>query len=598
MIGDQECEALLERAISLYRQGLFDEARKLCHSILSIDRRNLDARRLLAALEGKIGNHLASLALFDEIFRLRPDCLEVLTNRGLALQFLERWEDAIDNYDQAIVVKPDGAEAYCKRGAALQKLERSNDAVDDYDKAARINPQLIDAHYNRGVTLAAQGQWQGAVESYDRVTQLKPDFAPALYDRGVVLQKLRRWPRALTCYDRAIHLKPDYVEALNNRGTVLQELRRWTDAVASYDQAILFKPDYVHALTNKGTAQEELVQWRAALTSYGRAIQLNSEYAEAHWNQALVLLRLGRFSEGWREHEWRLDTAEMKGNYHRGSQISWRGTENIENKRILIQCEQGLGDSIQFVRYLLGFLKLGAQVLLEVQKPLLSLFVNMQIPVTIIAKGEALPTFDAYCPLMSLPYVFNTTMATIPAPIPYLYPDQEKVTYWKQRLGSRNRFRVGLVWSGSATHKNDSRRSIPLKTLLPLLDLPFEWHSLQKEYRELDMKVLDREFRIQRHERYFSDFSQTAALVECLDLVISADTSIAHLAGAMGKPVWVLLPFKPDFRWLLELDYSPWYPTAKLFRQDERRDWGVVILAVSTALSEIVSKPPHRPLLA
>jgi hypothetical protein len=253
----------------------------------------------------------------------------------------------------------------------------------------------------------------------------------------------------------------------------------------------------------------------------------------------------------------------------------------------LIHCEQGLGDSIQFVRYLSNVVELGASVIFQVQRPLLSIIASMNLPVKLIAKGDPLPAFDAYCPLMSLPSVFKTVVDTIPAVIPYLVADQGKVEKRKQQFELSDQTRVGLVWSGSVDHKNDANRSISLDKMLSLLDLPIEFHSLQKEYRKDDLVILDRDARIHRHEDELNDFDDTAALIETLDLVISVDTSVAHLAGAMGKQIWVLVPYVPDFRWLLDRDDSPWYPTLRLFRQDERREWRSVLNKVKTALENL-----------
>jgi ADP-heptose:LPS heptosyltransferase len=276
-------------------------------------------------------------------------------------------------------------------------------------------------------------------------------------------------------------------------------------------------------------------------------------------------------------YESRLEKEDLKTNYPTYPQLAWRGQEDIRGKKILIHSEQGLGDSIQFIRYLEQIHQLGAEIILEVPKTLATLVNTIKTPITVIEKGSKLPEFDAYCPLLSLPYVFKTTVDTIPSVVPYLFADKKKVSKWNHRLGVKTRKRIGLVWSGSTVHKNDHNRSIPLEIFTDLLKLPVEWHSLQNEYRTKDKNFLDSHPEIRQHQEELGDFADTAALIECMDLVISVDTSVAHLAGALGKTTWILLPFIPDFRWMLEREDCPWYPTVKLLRQDEERDWKKVI---------------------
>jgi len=261
---------------------------------------------------------------------------------------------------------------------------------------------------------------------------------------------------------------------------------------------------------------------------------------------------------------------------------------DVRGKRLLIQGEQGLGDIIQFCRYLAQVKTLGAEIIFEVPESLIPLVSTMRCPMTVVAKGCPLPQFDAYCPVMSLPYVLKTTMETIPAEIPYLFAEESRVSKWQQRLGTNGKLRVGLVWSGSAAHKNDKNRSIRLEELLPLMDCRAEWHSLQKEYRQHDIPVLNQNPQIHQHQDHLEDFADTAALIECLDLVISVDTSVVHVAGAIGKQIWTLLPYCPDYRWMLDRDDSPWYPTAKLYRQSKDEDWQSVVHQVLLALRALV----------
>ena len=320
------------------------------------------------------------------------------------------------------------------------------------------------------------------------------------------------------------------------------------------------------------------------LKSYDDALRIKPDFAEATWNKSVLLILTGNYADGWMLYEARLEKEDTKKNYPRYPQLAWRGQEDIQGKKILIHSEQGLGDSIQFIRYLEQIHQLGAEIILEVPKTLAVLVSTIKTPITVIEKGSKLPEFDAYCPLLSLPYVFKTTVDTIPSVVPYLSADKQKVSEWDSRLGVKTHKRIGLVWSGSAGHKNDHNRSIPLEVFDDLLKLPVEWHSLQKEYRTEDKNFLDSHPEVKQHQDKLGDFTDTAALIECMDLVISVDTSVAHLAGALGKTTWILLPFFPDYRWMLEREDCPWYPTAKLLRQDDEREWKKVILELSKKL--------------
>jgi tetratricopeptide (TPR) repeat protein len=347
-------------------------------------------------------------------------------------------------------------------------------------------------------------------------------------------------------------VKPDYAEAFNNRGNALQALKRLDEALASYDKALAFKPDY----------------------------------AEAHWNEALLRLLTGDFSRGWAKYEWRWRNESLALSTRNFSQPLWLGAAAIDGKTILLHSEQGFGDTIQFCRYVPLLAARGARVILEVPRSLQELMTNLAGATQVISKGDSLPDFDVQCPFLSLPLAFATRLETIPSATPYLRAPVQALKNWQARLGPKARPRIGLAWSGRPTHKNDQNRSISLRSLLALLDIEATFVSLQKDVRTDDAAVLKERDDILDFGDALKDFSDTAALISHLDLVISVDTSVAHLAGALAKPVWVLLPFLPDWRWLLDRDDSPWYPTARLFRQDNTRAWDDVIVRVHEALRD------------
>ena len=520
-----------------------------------------------------------ALASFDRAIAIKPDYAQAYSNRGLALQDLKRLEEALASYDRAIEIEPDYAQAHFNRGNALQDLERGEEALASYDRAIAIKPDYAQAYSNRGLALQDLKRLEEALASYDRAIEIEPDFAKVHFKRGDALQELKRVEEALASYGRAIAIEPDYAQAYLNRGNALRNLKRVEEALASYDRAIAIKPDYAEAYNNRGNALQDLKRVEEALASYDRAIEIEPDYGGAYWNKSLVLLLAGEFAQGWDLYEWRwkYEGAQLKKpNF---SQPVWLGTENISGKTILLHAEQGLGDTIQFCRYAKLVKTLGARVILEVPKALLGLLSELEGVDELIEEGKALPAFDCHCPLLSLPLAFKTDLTNIPSPRPYLAASSQKTAEWAQRLGAKSKPRVGLVWSGSTGHKNDHNRSLALQQLLPHLPDCCEYVSLQKEVREVDLQVLEGSG-IGHYERELKDFADTAALCQLMDLVISVDTSVAHLAGAIGKTTWVLLPYAPDWRWLLDRDDSPWYESVKLYRQDAGREWVSVLQAI------------------
>jgi tetratricopeptide (TPR) repeat protein len=573
---------------------------------------------LLGGLRHQQGRHAEALELIDAALKSNPNVSQVLLNYGTVLDTLERYDEAIAAYDRALQIKPDDADAHYSRATTLNKLERYEEAVESYDKALAIRPQYPEALYNRGNTFQELKRFDEALASYDRALAVKPDYTKALNNRGNALQALKRFDEALASYDKAIAFKPGYAEALNNRGNTFQELKRFDEALVSYDKALAVQPDNAEALNNRGNTFQELKQFGEALASYDkalvvqadnaevlnsrsntlmelkrfdealasydRALTLRPVYAEAHWNEALARLLIGDFERGWPKYEWRWKKDTFTSPRRNFPQPLWLGADAIDGKTILLHSEQGFGDTIQFCRYVPLVAARGARVILEVERPLHELMTDLAGAAEIISKGDPPPDCDFQCPLLSLPLAFGTRLETIPSAIPYLYAPVQALKNWQARLGPKVRPRIGLVWSGSPTHKNDHNRSISLRSLIPLLNIEATFVSLQKDVRADDAAVVKERKDILHFGDALKDFSDTAALISQLDLVISVDTSVAHLAGALAKPVWVLLPFVPDWRWLLEREDSPWYPTARLFRQDETRAWDSVIMRVRESL--------------
>ncbi|HEY8099799.1 MAG TPA: tetratricopeptide repeat-containing glycosyltransferase family protein [Burkholderiaceae bacterium] len=490
-------------------------------------------------------------------------------------------------YEEVLNVQPRHFDALHYLGVIATQTNDHQGAVELIGKAIEINPDDATAYNNRGLALQALLQLDAALASYDKAIAIQPAYAEAYYNRGNVLQGLKQLHAALASYDKAIAIKREYTKAYSNRGGLLQELKQLDAAIASYDKAIAIKPDFAEAYYNRGNAFQELLQIDVAIASYDKAIAIRPDYAEAHWNKSLALLLAEDFDLGWPEHEWRWKNEKCsafkeKRNFN---QPLWLGEEPLIGKAILLHSEQGFGDTIQFCRYVKLVAALGARVILEVQKPLLSLLANLEGVMQLVGKGSALPAFDYHCPLLSLPLACKTNIGTIPVSTKYLKADAAKITQWQVRLGTKTKPRIGLVWSGNALHVNDRNRSIILSDWIKELPAGFQYVSLQKEVRDADKHILQSRTDILNFENALNDFSDTAALCELMDIVISVDTSVAHLAGALGKPTFVLLPYFPDWRWLLDRSDSPWYPSVKLFRQSSMGEWDSVFRNVNKEIA-------------
>ena len=614
-------QAKFMEATVAHQQGKLADAERIYGDILQQQPNHFDALHRLGVIAAQMGRTERAVELFRRATKLNPTVAPAHRNLGIALVELKRPKDALVSYDRAIRLKPDYAECYNSRGLALQDLKQPAEALVAYDKAIALKPDFSEAHYNRGVTLQNLKRPAEALVAYDRAIALKSYFPEAYYNRGLALEHLKRPAEALLAYDRAIALKPVFAEAHSSRGNILQDLRHLEEALASHDRAIALKPDFPEAYSNRsnalmylmrpaqalvscdraialkpdfseaynnrGNILQDLRRFEEALVAYDRAIALKPDYVEAHNNKSFLLLLLGRFEQGWREHEWRkrrLDGPIAADSY---SQPLWLGEENIAGKTIFIWCEQGFGDTIQFCRYAKLLEARGAKVIMSVQQPLLGLLKDISPTIEVIDPSHNLTDFDYHCPLMSLPLAFGTTLETIPVGPPYIRADEELRAAWAARLPSKIKPRIGVIWSGSTTH-NIYNRSMPLETFLALLSPDADWICLQKELSEEDVLLRRQDGRVAFFGDDLRDFSDTAALLDLMDLVITIDTSVAHLAGAMGKPVWILLPYSADWRWLLDRTDSPWYPSARLFRQREIGNWAAHIEEVKNEVRTFI----------
>jgi tetratricopeptide (TPR) repeat protein len=528
-----------------------------------------------------------ALQCYDRAITLKPGVPEAHYNRGNVLQALDRPQEALQSFNRAIGLKRDFAEAYNSRGLALKDLKRPNDALQNFSAAIALKPDLTEAHVCRGSILRNLKRFAEAVESYDRAIRLNPDDAAVHRNRGNALRNARRPDEALQSFDRAIALKPHFAEAYSDRGNALGDLGRMEDALQSLDKAIAQQPDLAEAHSNRGNLLKGLKRLDEALQGFDEAIALKPDFAEAYWNKSLCALAMGNLEDGWRLYEWRKTKADPVA-FRDYPQPAWSGEENIAGKTLFIYAEQGLGDTIQFCRYATRAEAGGARVILAVQESLMRLLRALGPGIEIVALHTASAAFDTHVALLSMPRAFRTGPDSIPARVPYLRAEPAKVSDWRDRIGEHG-FKVGICWQGNKGVVADSGRSFAVRHLEAIARLPgIRVISLQKNDGLEQLQDLPAGMTVETLDGFDAGpdaFIDAAAVMESLDLVITADTVIAHLAGALGRPVWVALQHVPDWRWLLDRSDSPWYPTMKLFRQTKRGDWSGVFLAMEAELA-------------
>jgi tetratricopeptide (TPR) repeat protein len=506
---------------------------------------------------------------------------------GLKHQQAGRLAEAETCYQRVLAAQPNHADALHLLGVLAHQVRRHDLAVELIGQAIKRNGENAIYFSNLGVVLKDQGKLDEAMTVYRRAILLKPDYAEAYSNLGYALWDRGKLDEAVVACRQAIRFKPNLAEAHSNLAIALKAQGKLDEAVAACRQAIRVKPDFADAHSNLGIALKDQGKLDEAVAACREAIRIKPDFADAHWNEALLCLLTGDFERGWTKSEWRWKSASSGLSARNFTQPLWLGAETVDRKTILLHGEQGLGDTIQFCRYVPLVAARGARVVLEVQEPLRQLMSGLAGVSQCISRGEALPHFDLHCPLLSLPSAFGTRLDTIPSTIPYLGAPAHGQD-WEALLGPRDRLRIGVAWSGNPRHRDDRQRSVELNALAPVFDVAATFVSLQKDLRAGDEAVLRKRSDILDLGSSLASFAHTAALISHLDLVISVDTSVAHLAGALGRPVWVLLPFVPDWRWLLNREDSPWYPTACLFRQTDAREWHGVVHRVRAALLELV----------
>jgi tetratricopeptide (TPR) repeat protein len=547
----------LHEALALHQRGQLREAEKIYTRLLKAAPDLFDALNLLGAVKMQQGQFGEAQRLFNAAVKANPRIAAAWSNLGQAQHALKRPAEALKNLDQARTLAPEDADILYQHANVLLSLDRPREALAELDSVLANKPQHFEARLNSGLAQAKLGAPERALAEFDTALALAPHHPVAHYNRGVALIKLGRYAEAVAANERAIAAAPQHVGAWLNRGMALMQLRRIEEALASYSKVLALRKDH----------------------------------ADAHFNVALALLSRGDYARGFAEYEWRWRRTGMPPQKSRSRPL-WLGEYPLRGKTILLHAEQGLGDTIQFARYVPLVAAQGAKVVLEVQPELKALVARLDGVAAAVARGDALPPFDLHCPLGSLPLAMKTALATVPALIPYLSADEAYLKKWSARLDDLPRPRIAIAWSGNPAHENDRNRSIALASLAPLFNAAGEGRagpsfvSVQRELRDGDQAQLAAEPRVRNIGEELADFSDTAAVLALCDLVISVDTAPAHLAGALGCPFWALIPFAPDWRWTLDGETTPWYPNARLFRQSAAGDWNDAITRVRDALNQ------------
>ncbi len=458
----------------------------------------------------------------------------------------------------------------------LQRKGRLDEAEQLFEQILKVEPANWQALHQLGALRLGRGRHVEALKFIGAAMKANPASAEAASNYGFVLHELNRDEEAIEYFNRALMIRPGHVPALITRGTSLHRLNRHQEALANFDRVLEIDKKNFKAHYNRANVLHELRRFDESLASFAKALALAPDDPDAHFNESLTRLLIGDFREDWKKYEWRWQKKQQ--HMQRGfTQPLWLGDAPVAGKTILIHAEQGFGDTLQFVRYVPLLVQMGAKVVLEVQPTLTALLSSIE-GVTVTTRGEPLPAFDLHCPILSLPLAFKSELATIPAHVPYIESPRDRMWNWQARFPQGKRLYVAIAWSGSPTHRHDHLRSIALAELAPLFSIgDIQWISIQRDLRPGDSEFLTGNSDIIHIGAELADFADTAAVIELFDLIISVDTSVVHLAGAMGRPAWMLLPYSPDFRWLLDREDSPWYPTLKLFRQPKIGDWQSVI---------------------
>jgi tetratricopeptide (TPR) repeat protein len=580
---------------ALCATGRFDEALGAAERLIRLNPADSSAWILLALASSGVGRTEEALENFNKALSLKPDSAEAFFRRGCLFRTLKRPAEAAGDFDRALKIHPRLAEAHLNKGLLFLEESRAEEALACFDKAIDLRPNYAVAHNNKGNALLALQKARKAVESYARAIEIDANLAEAYNNKGNALKALGLPADALLDYDRAIALRPDYAMAWCNKGNALQALERSEDALFCYRQAIGLDPDCADAYANRAVALSILGRNQEAVDDYRTLTRLHPGDAQSHYDLAVTLLRMEQFIEGLPLFEWRKKLPRAM-NFRAGPQPLWSGQQAIAGQILLVDAEQGLGDTIQFCRYVPQLERAGAKIVLSVQDGLVRLLRHSYPDVSIIGASDAPAQFDYHVPLLSLPLTLGIPEAP-PTEVPYLFAEPELVATWKARLGG-GKFKIGIGWQGNKDSPADIGRSLAVTYFREISEIPqISLMCLQKGYTAQQLSELSGGLRIDVPGHGFDEgrdaFVDTAAVMQNLDLIVTSDTAIAHLAGALGRPVWLALQYWPDWRWFLEKSHSPWYPTMRLFRQTRPGDWAGLFAQIKLALLDILAERRH-----
>jgi tetratricopeptide (TPR) repeat protein len=610
-------------AVRCHQAGMVEQAARMYRHILQVDSGNAHLRYLLGAACQALGRLDEAAARLEESSRIRPGFADVHNHLGLVRALQGKFAAAEACFVEALRLKPDYAEARENLAWAIKDGERRRQAAqissgarpvsaedwnnagaaqvsegkleaafNSFREAILLQPDLAEAHTNLGGLLRQQGRFDEAIAALRRAVQHRPDMFEARFGLGDALRERGLLEEAAASYQEAVRLRPTDVGARSNLAGTLLALGRLEAALAADREVIQLQPGVAEAHNNLGAVLAALGRLDEALECFAEAIRLKPDYAEPHKARAIVWLLQGDLARGWPEYEWRLRCSEAPPLL---PEPQWDGSP-LQGRTILLSTEQGMGDSLQFIRYVALVRKRGGRVIVMCPRSLHRLLRRSLEIDQLLGPGDELPAFDTHAALLSLPALLGTTLATIPAEVPYLRTDDDVVERWRHELGPVDGFKIGIAWQGRTEHKGDRLRSVPLQAFAPLAALDgIRLISLQKGPGTDQISRLPEDWTIIDAGSRVEDWADTAGLLKNLDLVVTVDTAVAHLAGALGMPVWVALPFAPDWRWLLGREGSPWYPSMRLFRQSERGNWAEVFAGIAAAAATLLDRAGRCP---
>lgn len=569
---------LCHQALHNYREAVFHYEKAI-----SLNNLHADALNNLGAVLVKLNRYEEAEERYKAALKLQPDNQNVLNNMGNLKFETGNYNEAESYYKSAIAKDNSNLDFYYNLGNCYLKLRNYNSAIELYEKVLVMNSNHAEALNNLGVIYTKLKQYEKAEAAYKKIISLSPGNSEAVFNLGCCYQNKNDFDHAIELYKKAFEISPETKGALINIGNILNRQGKLSESKEYYNKALLNDVNKAITFTNLGVAKLEQSSFDEAIEFFNLALEANPEQAETHYNKSHALLLNGNFKEGFDEYEWRI---KRKDFILKELKKPFLSNQSVEGKRILVHDEQGLGDSIQFVRYLAPLKKAGAYVIYECDSRLLSIFHNLPFIDEIYFRNQLSEDeidYDYHIPLLSLPKYFNTALETIPCEVPYIKADEALSGEWKKVIGIHPLYKVGIVWAGNPKHTGDKKRSCPLNEFSPIFSVEgIRIYSLQMNFgleqiQECKLPLIDL-------APYINSFADTAAAIDNLDLIITVDTSTAHLAGAMGKKAWLIIPHLPDWRWLLDRDDSPWYPSMKIFRQDTPGSWAAVFSKITVQL--------------